>query len=125
MDVGEGASTSAGSSQQTIIQPGHNVLIRLPSGDIRSVKLDKDSCVLSPHCCLPRAYILCSTIHLGKFGSFFSNDLISQPYGLTYDIVNKTLKVVPPRAIQEVGRRPLHFSGHSIDDGRRGYGGDE
>lgn len=28
---------------------------------------------------------------------------MGQPYGLTYDIVDRKLKTVPPRAIQEVG----------------------
>lgn len=46
-----------------------------------------------------------STINLGKFGSFYSSELIGQPYGLTYDISEKKLKVVPPRTFQEVGMK--------------------
>lgn len=58
-----------------------------------------------------------STINLGKYGSFHANDLVGEPYGLTYDIVERQLKVVPPRTIQEVGMI-LHsfcssFSAHS------------
>lgn len=37
-------------------------------------------------------------------GSFQTNDLIEQPYGLAYDIVDKRLKVVPVRSLQEVGK---------------------
>jgi tRNA (adenine58-N1)-methyltransferase non-catalytic subunit len=37
-------------------------------------------------------------------GSFPASDLIQQPYGLAYEIVDKRLKVMPPRTLQEVGR---------------------
>ncbi len=43
------------------------------------------------------------TVSLGKYGSFKVNDLVGQPYGLSYDIVDRGLKVVPPRTIVEVG----------------------
>lgn len=84
MDSLEGSSKGAIAPDQTI-QAGHTILLKLPSGDIRPHKLEKDT-----------------TVNLGKFGSFHANDLIGQPYGLTYDIVDKSLKVVPPRPIQEV-----------------------
>jgi tRNA (adenine-N(1)-)-methyltransferase non-catalytic subunit len=48
---------------------------------------------------------------------------VGQPYGLTYEVVDKKLKVLPPHAVQEVGRPncacflvltlPIH---HSIED---------
>ncbi|KAK9447701.1 Gcd10p family-domain-containing protein [Limtongia smithiae] len=46
-----------------------NVLIRLPSSTLRMIKLAPNT-----------------TIHLGKFGSFFANDIIGKPYGYTYEI---------------------------------------
>ena len=42
-------------------------------------------------------------INLGKFGSFPASELVGQPFGLTYEIVGKKLKVLPPRPMQEVG----------------------
>ncbi|KAK7695050.1 hypothetical protein QCA50_002239 [Cerrena zonata] len=84
MDVGEGPS-NAPIHGTTTIQAGDTVLIKIPSGDVRTLKIEKGG-----------------TIHLGKFGSFYSGELIGQPYGLTYDIVEKKLKVVPPRTFQEV-----------------------
>ncbi|KAH7930926.1 Gcd10p-domain-containing protein [Leucogyrophana mollusca] len=67
------------------IQSGHTVLLRLPNGEIRSVKVDQDS-----------------TISLGRVGSFPANELIGQPYGLTYEITGKTLRLLPPRTLQEI-----------------------
>ncbi|TDL28112.1 Gcd10p-domain-containing protein [Rickenella mellea] len=72
-------------SPPPLIQAGHIVLIRLPSGEIKNVSLTKDS-----------------NISLGKFGSFDSNALIGQPYGLSYEIIGKNLKVLPPKTIQEL-----------------------
>lgn len=43
------------------------------------------------------------TAVIPKFGSFFCNDLIGQPYGLSYEIVGKNLKLLPPPTLQEVG----------------------
>lgn len=41
-----------------------------------------------------------------KFGSFYCNDLIGQPYGLSYEIVDKNLHLLPPPTLQEVGELP-------------------
>lgn len=60
------------------------VLVRLPNGDVRSIKPERDS-----------------TVVIGKFGSFFANELIDEQYGLTFEILGKHLKVVPPRTLQE------------------------
>lgn len=79
------------------------MLVRLPNGDVRSIKPERDSCVL-----FSNSHILNQTfdrtVVIGKFGSFFANDLINEPYGLTFEILGKHLKVVPPRTLQEVGR---------------------
>ncbi|KAF8921951.1 Gcd10p family-domain-containing protein [Mucidula mucida] len=83
-------STGEPSSSSTIhpsssIKSGNHVLLRLPNGDVRGVKADKDS-----------------TITVGRLGSFYANELIGQPFGFTHEIVDKKLKVVPPRTLQEV-----------------------
>ncbi|OJT09001.1 tRNA (adenine(58)-N(1))-methyltransferase non-catalytic subunit TRM6 [Trametes pubescens] len=88
MDVGEGPSRAQHApsiTREDIIKAGHTLLIKIPSGDIRSIKLEKDA-----------------TVHLGKFGSFHGNELVGQPFGLSYEIVDKKLKVLPPRPMQEV-----------------------
>ncbi|KAL4253561.1 tRNA (adenine(58)-N(1))-methyltransferase non-catalytic subunit TRM6 [Abortiporus biennis] len=86
MDVGEGSSKNVTeSSEIPTIQVGHTLLLRLPSNEIKTLRLEKDS-----------------SISLGKFGSFFSNELVGQPYGLSYNIVDKKLKVLPPKTLQEV-----------------------
>ncbi|CAL1694467.1 unnamed protein product [Somion occarium] len=84
MDAGEGSSKNATEPVRTI-QSGDTILLRIPSGDVRTLKLEKGG-----------------TINLGKFGSFYSNELIGQPFGLTYDISDKKLEVIPPRTFQEV-----------------------
>ncbi|PCH34318.1 Gcd10p-domain-containing protein [Wolfiporia cocos MD-104 SS10] len=87
MDSSEGPSTvlSPENTREDTIQVGNTLLLRLPSGDIKTWKLEENA-----------------TASLGKFGSFHANELIGQPYGLTYEIVDKKLKVVPPRTLQEV-----------------------
>jgi tRNA (adenine-N(1)-)-methyltransferase non-catalytic subunit len=62
------------------ILPGTHVLLRLPSGVPKIVRVSADT-----------------TISLGKFGTFPSNALLHRPYGLTYDILdnNAGLRVVP------------------------------
>ncbi|KAF9015694.1 Gcd10p family-domain-containing protein [Cyathus striatus] len=79
------SSTYLHSTKDFRINGGDSVLIRLPNGDIRSIKADKDS-----------------TISVGKLGSFFANELIGQVYGLTHEIVEKKLKVIPPQTLKEV-----------------------
>ncbi|KAI1793101.1 Gcd10p-domain-containing protein [Ganoderma leucocontextum] len=91
MDVGEGPSQSqsqshhAPNTREETIQLGHTVLLKIPSGDIRTIKLEGNA-----------------SINLGKFGSFPTSELVGQPFGLTYEIVDKKLKVLPPRPMQEV-----------------------
>ncbi|KAI0004192.1 Gcd10p-domain-containing protein [Russula compacta] len=68
-----------------LIHAGDTIILRLPTGDMKSCKLEPDS-----------------AINLGKFGSFLANALVDQPYGLTYEIVNKTISVIPPLAVEEL-----------------------
>ncbi|KAH9004313.1 Gcd10p-domain-containing protein [Lactarius hatsudake] len=71
--------------EDSVIHTGDTVLLRLPTGDIKSCKLEAKS-----------------TVNLGKFGSFLADALVDQPYGLTYEINNKTVNVIPPLAIEEL-----------------------
>ncbi|KAJ3535809.1 hypothetical protein NMY22_g6316 [Coprinellus aureogranulatus] len=73
------------SSSQSVVQPGDFVLIRIPRGDVKQIKAEKNGTAVIP-----------------KFGSFYCNDLIGQPYGLSYEIVGKNLRLLPPQTIQEV-----------------------
>lgn len=49
------------------------------------------------------AQFLVRNVSLGRFGSFNSSHLIGQPYGLSYEIVDSELRVLPPKLLQEVG----------------------
>ncbi|KAJ3502140.1 hypothetical protein NLJ89_g9021 [Agrocybe chaxingu] len=79
------SSKSEQKSRDPGIQSGDLVLLRLPKGDIKSVKVEKNT-----------------TVVVGKFGSFHANELIGQPYGLTYEIAGKKLKYLPPRTLEDV-----------------------
>ena len=51
MDVGEGPSHTSHASVSTreeTIQVGHTVLLKIPSGDIRTIKVEPNACVSSP-----------------------------------------------------------------------------
>ncbi|KAF5368394.1 hypothetical protein D9758_002197 [Tetrapyrgos nigripes] len=67
------------------IQSGDTVLLRQPNGDVKSVKIQKDS-----------------TVSVGRLGAFHCNELIGQPYGFSYDMEQKKLKVLPPRTLDDV-----------------------
>ncbi|KAK1234828.1 tRNA (adenine(58)-N(1))-methyltransferase non-catalytic subunit trm6 [Marasmius sp. AFHP31] len=82
---GEPSTSNLENTPLPTIQHGDYVLIRQPNGDVRSVKIERDS-----------------TLQVGRVGSFHANELIGQPYGITYDIVEKKLKVIPPRTLEEV-----------------------
>lgn len=92
--------------RDAVIQAGDNVLVQLPNGDIRSVKVD-------PNSCASRSFSYANhlpnfrTATINKFGSFHANELIDQSYGITYEIQGKKLKALPPRTLQEVGRNHL------------------
>jgi tRNA (adenine58-N1)-methyltransferase non-catalytic subunit len=55
-------------------------------------------------------------VNLGKFGSFLADELVNQPYGLTYEVVNKTISVIPPPAVHELGKRGSLFPRLPSDD---------
>ncbi|KAJ8702169.1 tRNA (adenine(58)-N(1))-methyltransferase non-catalytic subunit trm6 [Pleurotus ostreatus] len=86
-------------STQNKIRSGDTVLLRIPNGDTRSVKVEKDL-----------------TVSIGRLGSFSSNELIDQHYGLTFEIVGKNLVVLPPQNIQELEETDA-TNEHIVGDG--------
>ena len=89
------------------IKAGDNVLIRLPSGEVRAIKIDAKGQVLQPFFAALRNSPDCrgeKSLNLGKFGIFRPRLLIGQPYGLSYEIqADRTLKVQQPRRLEELG----------------------
>lgn len=85
MDNGGDAGNAHLLRRNSTIQHGHTVLFKLPNGEVRSIKVEKDS-----------------TLSLGRVGSFFANELIGQPYGLSYEIHDRKLKGLPPLAMQDI-----------------------
>ncbi|KAG0700659.1 Gcd10p-domain-containing protein [Suillus ampliporus] len=81
----ENTTSTLNSFKATTIQSGHTVLLRLPSGETKGFKVEKDG-----------------TVSIGRVGSFRANELIGHPYGLTYEIHGKELTIQPPRTLQEV-----------------------
>lgn len=101
-------------SRDAGIQPGDLVLFKLPSGDLKGLKVDKDTYVQKSLYSLYSQVVSSSTLNLGKVGSIHSDELIGQPYGLTYEIENKKLHVLPPHTLEEVGMfmEIPHFVAH-------------
>lgn len=78
-NIDKGPPTSASIRRRlTHISAGQPVLLRLPSGKLKSIELSSGRIV-----------------SLGKFGSFKADDLLGLPYGFTYEIVpdNDKIKV--------------------------------
>lgn len=97
------------------ILPGDQVLLRLPNGEVKNVKVEKNACVRK--LCVWGDIFLTNThrnISIGKFGSFYANELVDQPYGLTYEISEKKLKHLPPRTIEEVGTTPRSLLANTL-----------
>ncbi|KDQ15589.1 hypothetical protein BOTBODRAFT_624451 [Botryobasidium botryosum FD-172 SS1] len=67
------------------IQLSDNVMLKLPTGEIRCVRMDKKG-----------------NVNLGRFGNFKTEELIGKPYGLTYEITDKQLKALPPKTLDEL-----------------------
>ncbi|KAA1468108.1 Gcd10p-domain-containing protein [Dentipellis sp. KUC8613] len=94
-----GPSTSAPAPKSHIVQVGDNAMLRLPTGDVKSVKLEKNA-----------------VVSLGKFGSFQSEKLVGRPYGLTYEITGKSLKPLPPRTMEDI--EDTEATNELINDGQ-------
>ncbi|CAI2169912.1 13202_t:CDS:10 [Funneliformis geosporum] len=70
----------------SLILDNQYVFIQLPSGNIKVVKLQKDT-----------------TVPLGKFGTFHSNDIIGRPFGHSYEIYDRDkVKVIKNVAFYEI-----------------------
>ncbi|CAG8578324.1 6217_t:CDS:10 [Funneliformis mosseae] len=70
----------------SLILDNQYVFIQLPSGNIKVVKLQKDT-----------------TVPLGKFGTFHSNDIIGRPFGHSYEIYDRDkVKVIKNVAFHEI-----------------------
>ncbi|KAA1127260.1 tRNA (adenine(58)-N(1))-methyltransferase non-catalytic subunit trm6 [Puccinia graminis f. sp. tritici] len=68
------------------ISAGDNLLLKLPSGQTRTIKnLTADS-----------------SVSLGKFGKFQTNELINQPFGLTFEILEDGKLVLYDQSILAV-----------------------
>jgi tRNA (adenine-N(1)-)-methyltransferase non-catalytic subunit len=91
------------------IKAGDNVLIRLPNGEVRAIKMDPKGQVHHRCCrlCISHRCRGEKSLNLGKFGIFRPKELIGQPYGLSYEIqADRSLKVLPPRRLEEFGTDP-------------------
>lgn len=78
-----------------LIKSGDNVMIKVPSGDIKSVQVHDRP----------------KKINLGKFGSFNMDHLIGHPYGLSYEILKDgALHVRPPDLMEELGGKTVQAS---------------
>ncbi|BGP14425.1 tRNA (adenine(58)-N(1))-methyltransferase non-catalytic subunit trm6 [Rhodosporidiobolus nylandii] len=62
---------ASSSSSRANIRAGDNVLLKLPSGILRPVKINNNAT---------------GNISLGKYGSFKAKELVGRPYGHTYEV---------------------------------------
>lgn len=85
------------------IQSGNTVLFQSPNGDVRAIKVEENSCadirLIAPSLLINKSRV----VTVGKVGSFFANELINEQYGYTYEIIDKKLKVVPPKTLEDIG----------------------
>ncbi|KAF8578320.1 Gcd10p-domain-containing protein [Ramaria rubella] len=93
------AQSASAPLDNRLIRSGDTVLLRLPNAEIRSVQLQSNT-----------------TASLGKYGSFKANALLGQPYGFTYEIVNKELKIVAAKPIEDV--EDTNATNELINDGQ-------
>ncbi|KAI8342713.1 Gcd10p family-domain-containing protein [Chlamydoabsidia padenii] len=76
------------------------VLISMPSGNVKMMNLKEDTMV-----------------NLGKFGTFNSNSLIGQPFGLSYEIIDNKGNIRPIKnfALEAVGKETKANNQNIID----------
>lgn len=79
-----GPSSPSGNREDTI-KSGNTILLRVPNGGLKGVKIENDS-----------------TVALGRFGSFNANELIGQGFGTTYEMEGKRLLPLIPRTVQDL-----------------------
>jgi Gcd10p family len=80
------------------VQPCKNFIVRLPSENYKVIDL-------KPNSYYPVHNRLTSrSINLGKFGSFYSDQLIGKPFGPSWEILpNKEIKLLEREAQEEEG----------------------
>lgn len=71
--------------KKDVIQPNSCIFLRLPSNLLKFIVVKQNT-----------------TINLGKFGVFCTNDIIGHPYGFTYEICNEKLKIMKSDEIHEI-----------------------
>ncbi|KAI0033977.1 Gcd10p-domain-containing protein [Vararia minispora EC-137] len=79
------STTPKNATDRHHIHEGDFVMFRLLNGEVRSQQVNRSG-----------------AITLGRLGSFNADELIGQLYGLTHEIVGKSLKVIPPRNMEDV-----------------------
>ena len=80
-----------------VIQYNEHLLVRLPSGHVKDCPLLPNTSVVSRFCSLVDEY---STITLGKFGSFKSDNLVGLVYDQTYEVGPEgTVTAMPPELV--------------------------
>lgn len=95
------------------MREGDNLLIKLPSGVLKAIKININSCVASP-LVLPADLLSSpaarvpsslenSNVSLGKYGTFKAKDLVGKPYGHTYEIVDGGIQVMQA-TLNEIGQ---------------------
>lgn len=84
-----GPQNASNKDNRHIIHPNSQLLIRLPTKEVRNIRIDASPGEKS--------------INFGKFGSLKQKYLVGQPYGLSYEVQNdKTLVILPPRRLEEL-----------------------
>lgn len=72
-----------------VIRPGDNLLLRLPNGELKLVKIAEGDGR--------------GDVKLGKYGIFRSEYMLGHPFGLSYEIVEKkALKTVAQKSIEDI-----------------------
>ncbi|GAA5855973.1 hypothetical protein JCM8547_000436 [Rhodosporidiobolus lusitaniae] len=72
-------------SSRHLIRPGDNVLLKLPSGILRPVKINATG-----------------KISLGKLGNFKAEELVGKPYGHTYEVVEGGKLITVQATLNEI-----------------------
>ena len=105
MDTSLNTERHTSNNRDGKVRPGNTVLLRTPNGDVRCLKAEPaDSpCVQFHPFVALELNATSSLLSLGKLGSFHASELIDQPYGLTFEIIDKNLAIVPPPALEDVG----------------------
>ncbi|CEQ42239.1 SPOSA6832_04030, partial [Sporobolomyces salmonicolor] len=89
-------SSVASSLARSFIRTHDHVLLKLPSGILKPVKI-------SPN----------GTIGLGKYGTFKAKELVGRPYGQTYEIQEGGRLAVVKATLNEIGELPPCLSGRT------------